>query len=248
MKEATAKKLLQHVQESYNLIADEFSDSRYKSWEEFKYFKPYLKPQAEIVDLGCGNGRLLDFLNQEYLAHGPKSFHYIGIDNSNNLLKNAKKKHPEAIFLNGDQLTIPISENQADCILNIAAFHHIPSYSLRFQALLEMNRVLKTDGYLIITVWNLWQKKYFKALLKSIWKFFISFGDYSPNDLFISWKGSQEKVGKVERYYHAFLPSELIRLVKKANFEIIETFAVKKGQKVPFLKSFNFCIVAKKLK
>lgn len=242
MKESTAHKLLQHVAESYNQIANEFSDTRNHSWEEFKYFKKYLQPGAEIVDLGCGNGRLLEFLYQHYLSN---DFHYIGIDNSSGLLSHAQKKYPRTVFLPGDQLAIPITDKSADIILNIAAFHHLPSYDLRFQALLEMNRILKPGGFLIITVWNLWQRKYFWQNLQAWLKFFTSLGDYAPTDLFIPWKNGNGQT-KSHRYYHNFLPFELNSFLSKAGFTIAESFSVRKGQKVPFLQSFNYCIIAQK--
>lgn len=242
MKESTAKQLLKSVKESYNQIANEFSDTRNYSWEEFKYFKPHLFENAEIVDLGCGNGRLIEFLNSYYLG---QTFHYIGIDNSEGLLRNAQKKYPKQIFLPGDQLDIPLSEKQADLIFNIAAFHHIPSKKLRIEALEQMNRALKPGGKLIITVWMLFQKKYWLANLKAWLKFIYTLGSYSPTDLMIDWKNGQKKV-LAKRYYHSFLPWELKKLIKKAGFIIEEDFSVKKGKKTSFLKAYNYCIVAKK--
>lgn len=242
MKESIAKKLLQHVTTSYNLIAHEFSDSRVRHWDEFKFYQPYFFEGAEIIDLGCGNGRVIDFLYKHYLSN---NFRYVGIDNSEKLLEQALKLHPKEVFLPGDQLSLPIEENNTDLILNIAAFHHIPSYNLRLQALLEMKRVLKPSGVLIISVWNLFQRKYWWENLKAWLKFFTSFGSYAPTDLFIPWKNNQKKVLS-HRYYHSFLPSELNNLIKAAGLEIIECYSVKKGLKVPFLKSYNYCVIAKK--
>ena len=137
MKESTTKKLLQQVTESYNQIANEFSDTRNHPWEEFKYFQEYLHPEAEIIDLGCGNGRLLNFLNQHYLDN---KFQYIGIDNNQALLAHAQKKFPQSQFFLGDQLAIPREDNSIDIIMNIAAFHHLPSHNLRsIQVLLASN-------------------------------------------------------------------------------------------------------------
>ena len=244
MQEAQAQKILKHVQESYNLIAYEFSESRFKQWDEFKFYQPYLFAGAEIVDLGCGNGRILEFLYQHYLSN---DFKYIGLDNSDGLLKEAHKKHPNNVFLPGDQLEIPIAENQADVLLNIAAFHHIPSSNLRLQALLEMNRILKPGGILIISVWNLFQRKYWIAHLKAWLRFIYTLGSYSPTDLFITFKNSARKI-LTNRYYHSFFPDELNSLVKKAGFTIRENYSVKKGNKVPFFDSFNYCIIAQKSK
>lgn len=241
MKEATTRKILQSVTDSYNQIANEFSDTRHYAWEEFKFFKPYLFENAEIIDLGCGNGRLNQFLDQYYLG---QPYRYIGIDNSTNLLKAAHHKYPKKVFLPGDQLNVPIGENQADLIFNIAAFHHIPSSTLRLHALAEMKKVLRPNGLLIMTVWNLWQYKYWWPNLRAWLKSIFTLGDYAPNDLFIPWKNNQGKAIS-QRYYHNFTPGELNRLLKKAGFTIIESFSAKKGQKTSFLKGFNYIVIAR---
>lgn len=241
MLEKKAKKLLKQVQSTYNEIAEEFSDTRQTSWEEFDFFSPYLKPGAEIVDLGCGNGRILKFLAKKTAGWDQPAFRYIGIDNSQKLLEKALQINPQQTFIFGDQLEIPIAENKVDLLFSIAAFHHLPSQRLQQQALLEMKRTLKKDGILIMTVWNLWQKKYWSPILKAILRSIFSLGFYHPGDLFIPW-GQQ----KIPRYYHAFTPGELEKLLLKTGFEIMELFCAKRGKKVPFKQSQNICIIAKK--
>lgn len=235
------KKILEEVTESYNAIAGEFSNSRSYNWADFEFFKPYLSKNAEIVDLGCGNGRLIKFLDQYYLGN---DYRYIGIDNSENLLKHAQHQFPRKVFLPGDQLNLPLESGQADLILNVAAFHHIPSRNLRLEALLEMKRILKKNGVLILTVWNLWQLKYLKQIFSAFIQSLISFGNLAPNDLFIPWKNSHKKV-LATRYYHNFLPWELRSLVKKSGFKIVKSFYTRKGVKTGFLKGFNYIVIAK---
>jgi tRNA (uracil-5-)-methyltransferase TRM9 len=243
MRDKLAQKLLRKVKDSYNVIANEFSDTRHQIWDDFRFFNKYLGDQSDIIDLGCGNGRLLKYLYQQYLNN---NFKYIGIDNSEKLLLKAHHLHPEAIFVCGDQLDLPIADRKADLIFDIAAFHHLPSKKLRLKALKEMKRVLKAEGVVIITVWNLWQKKYFNCILKAFLRYLISFGNYHFNDFFVPWKNSTGKTIS-KRYYHAFFPLELIRLVKKSGLEIVETFSSKKGKKTSFLNGYTFCIIAKKL-
>lgn len=236
MREKKAKKLLHHVKSTYTDIAEEFDKTRQFPIKEFDLFKAYIKQNSTIIDIGCGNGRLVSSLKKANISH-----HYLGIDNNNKLLEKAKKNFPQENFIEGDQLKIPLGENIADIIFNIRAFHHIPSKKLRIQALREMQRVLKKNGILIVTVWNLYQKKYWGSLFKAIFRFIVTLGSYAPNDTFISWGK------KAKRYYHAFTPMELHNVIKDAGFEIEEEYCIKDGNRVPFKESHDIVIIAKKI-
>lgn len=242
MSQKKAEKLLVQVKEAYNTIAQEFSDSRGFAWQEFEFFVPYLKPGAKILDLGCGNGRLLKYLTQKTFEWKQPGFEYVGIDNSEKLLEKAQKNHPEQTFILGDQLEIPIADGNRDVVFNVAAFHHIPTHALQLKALNEMYRVLKKDGILVMTVWNLWQWKNVMLFLKSLVRCILTFGQYGLRDLFVPW-GKE----KTARFYYAFSPNEIEKLLVKAGFEIMDFFSVKAGGKVAVNKGYNFCIVAKKI-
>ncbi len=215
MQEKKAKKVLDHVKSTYDNIAEEFAESRNYIGKEFKHFLPYLKGQ--IIDLGCGNGRFAAFLDTKKITCD-----YLGIDNNSKFLQIAKKTYPKRHFIEGDQLSMPVEDNSVDTLLNIRAFHHIPSKNLRRVSLLEMRRTLKKDGILIISVWNLWQKKYWKQLAAAILRSIFTLGTYEYNDTFIPWKG------KDKRYYHAFTKSELKKSIEKADFTILKLFEVGK--------------------
>lgn len=235
MRQKKAKKLLEHVKSTYDDIADEFDQTRQHAGAEFASFVRYLKQGTSIADVGCGNGRLILWL-QNVTKDWPKPpYHYLGIDNSEKLLQKAKENFPHENFIHGDQLNLPIKENSIDIIFSIRAFHHIPSRKLRLEALAEMQRVLKNNGILIITVWNLWQKKYWKELFRAILRSLYTLGAYAPNDTFISWNK------KAKRYYHAFLPMELNNLITNAGFEIEELASNKHG------KNHDIVIAAKKV-
>lgn len=198
---------MEKVLETYEDIASEFSKTRNKAWPEFEKFKDYVEDHFKILDLGCGNGRLFEYLGE---------IEYIGVDISEKLLKEAKKRFPKGKFIKGDQLKIPAKDEEFDIVFNIAAFHHIPSRKLRRKALDEMHRVLKKDGILILTVWNLFQKKYIKHIARSIVKSIFTLGKYDWNDTIIPW-GKEKK----DRYYHAFTERELRGLLK-SKFEVHE--------------------------
>lgn len=234
MKEKTAKQLLEKVKNVYSNIAEEFSNTRYKVWPELEFFKKYIKTGQTIIDAGCGNGILYKLIKEF------KDINYIGIDNNLELLNFAQKNYSSAKFVLGDLIDFS-STYQADLIFSVRAFHHLPSNGLRKKSVQNFNKNLKKDGILILTVWNLFQKRYIKHIFKSVCNFFIQFGKHEWNDIFVPFGKTKHM-----RYYHAFTPKELKRLFKNNGFEILEMFYTQKGKKVPFLKSHNICLVCRK--
>lgn len=223
------------VVEDYDLIASYFSQTRQFLWPEFEFFGKYLKPGLKILDLGCGNGRLSKMI-QKYGCD------YLGMDNSAGQIKEARKLFPQNKFERGDLLKIPLPDHSLDQIWTIAAFHHLPNRKTRLQALKEMQRVLKPGGIIIMTNWNLFQKKYRPFVWQAIWSFFKNFGQKQAwNDTFIPWKQGAKELTK--RYYHAFTSRELSKLFKQSDFKIVEEFYAKKGAKSTFWEGHNLCHV-----
>jgi len=212
MREKTAKKLLKKVIEDYDNISEEFSQTRENLvWKDFDEILPYLKDKTRLADLGCGNGRLYKFIQE----HNP-NVNYIGIDNNENLLKNARNKDKDR-FIFGDLTEIPLNMTSVDVAAAIASFHHLPSVKLREKSLNEIRRVLKDDGVLIMTVWNLFREKYKKYVWKGYLRWLCTLGKYDKKDTFIPWSDSG-----IKRYYYAFKPAELKKLLEKSGFEIIK--------------------------
>lgn len=234
MRDEIVHTLLEKVKKDYSSISLRFDQTRQHPWEEFAFFTPYVEKGHHILDCGCGNGRLSAFLRNKHVK-------YVGMDNNEDLLKLAQFRHPDATFVLADQTKLPFPDGTFDHVWNIAAFHHVPSKKLRAQTLSEMHRVLKPGGYLMLTVWNLWQKKYLKYVIKSIFQNLL-FGEYEINDTFVPW--GKEKL--VLRYYHAFRMKELEMLLKKAGFTIIDSFCTKKDKKVSPQEAFNICFICKK--
>ena len=201
--------LLNKVKADYQTIASDFSKTRQNlSWPEIDYFKKYIKNGQSVLDLGCGNGRLLNSLKEF-------NCEYKGLDNSVNLIDHAKKIFPDMSnnFVVGELFELPFADQQFDVIFCLAAFHHLPTKELRLQALNEMRRVLKKDGIVLMTNWCVWQKLFWKNIftefrLKNKW-----------NDFFIPWKSTNERIN---RYYYGFTQHELGSLFAQTNWEIIE--------------------------
>lgn len=227
--------LLKKTKQDYNLIAEHFASGRYSIAPEKDLFSNYITRGDVVLDLGCGDGRLFQIFRD-------KNIDYTGIDISEKLIEIAKRKNPNTKFIVGDALKLPFPDNSFTKVFNIAVLHHIPSKKLRLQLLSEAKRVLKPDGLLILTVWNLWDKKSAKklflkyTLLKLIGKSKLGF-----RDILFPWQGRDKKV-VVHRYFHIFSKKEIKRLVQKAGLEV-EKMGIFKREET---KNSNIYLIAKK--
>jgi alkylated DNA repair protein alkB family protein 8 len=210
-----AEYLLNKTKEDYNLIADEFSRTRERPWEEIEFlFKDYLSPEDKILDLGCGNGRYLEFFKG-------KNVDYSGVDNSEKLIELARNKYPGVDFKVGNALGLSFPDNFFDKVYSIAVLHQVPSEYLRIKFLKEVKRILKPRGFLVITVWKFHEPKELYLFFKYTILKLIRKTELDWKDIFEPWGK------KTERYYHCFSKKELINLVKKGGFKIKESGVVK---------------------
>ncbi len=235
MKEAYARYLLDKTQSDYNKIADQFAKTRKEVWFGLDFLFQDLKKGERILDLGCGNGKLYQIFKKKEVV-------YQGVDFSESLIKIAKEQYPEADFQKGDALMLPFKDNTFDKIYSLAVFHHIPSAGLRRKFLLEAKRILKKNGKLIITVWDL--KSFSKAkplILYYFFKkiFFCSFLDFG--DIFYPWKnGRGETI--INRYFHLFSLKELKTIAKQAGFFIEAAGLINNNKELN-----NFYLIGRKI-
>jgi len=207
MKKKYAENLLKKTKQDYNEIAQEFSVTRELIWKEIEFlFNDYIIPGDKILDLGCGNGRSLQFLKD-------KDIDYIGVDFSEKLIKIAQQNYPKVKFQVADALNLPFPNNYFDKIYSIAVLHHIPSEKFRIQFFEEARRILKPDGLLILTVWQPESKKKLNLFFKhTVLKLT---GKLEKGDVIRPW-GNKD----AERYFHHFSQKELINLTKQTMFKI----------------------------
>jgi len=175
------------------------------------------KKGEKVLDVGCGNGRFFSFL-----------FHtdYTGVDFSENMIEEARKKFPQARFVVANALHLPFEDGVFDRIYSVALIHHIPSKDYRIKALKEMKRVLKPGGEVFVTAWNRSKKSSFLS------RFMSMFSPFDAHDTIIPFN-------KRERYYHLFQKGELAFVAKKAGLYVKKEGVLSKG------KRSNLYIVAK---
>jgi len=189
---------VKNVKNVYNKIAKTFSNTRYRSWSSVESFLDLVKEKSLIADIGCGNGK-----NMLYR----KDCDFIGCDFSNELIKICLEKNLNV--LEGNILDIPLKSNIFDYTLCIAVIHHLSSIEKRRKAIIELLRITKYGGQILITVWALKQPKNSKR-------------KFNQQDIFVDFKDKHKKVlGR--RYYHVFKEEELKELIPN-NIKIIKYY------------------------
>jgi ubiquinone/menaquinone biosynthesis C-methylase UbiE len=189
------------VRNTYNTIANHFSDTRFKVWTCTREFLNNVSPSSNGLEVGCGNGKNMIYRDDINMC---------GIDICDKFVDMCKKKNLNVI--QGDMLKLPYNNEQFDFVMSIAVLHHLDSEEKRIQALNEMFRVCKKDGKIFILVWAFEQEESSKRKFKS-------------KDEMVSWF-SREDGNTYYRYYHLYSKDELNEEFQKTrnDFRIIKSF------------------------
>ena len=103
-------------------------------------------------------------------------------------------KSKDLNVLYGNMTSIDLPSASADALICIAVFHHLENKENRIKALLEMKRLLKHNGKILLSVWSINQPPKTRR----------SFNNYGNN--IVLWN----KYGKIyERFYYIFKVDEL---------------------------------------
>lgn len=220
--------IIKSVQKMYDEIGTHFSRTRQKTYGNGKSsnwiitdtYLSKLKPGQSVLDIGCGNGKLVSGL--------PKGIDYIGTDFSNILLDEANKLYPKQKFVYGDVVDPKHWEGLAkyDAIFCVAVLHHIPARDQQLYVLKQVKKHLKKGGFLYLTVWNLWQEKFLQYQIDD--HFEVPYNKH--------WK----------RYCVAYDIQTLTDLMSEAGMSVEEMFfADRGGKKASVLNGQNLVCVAR---
>jgi len=103
--------------------------------------------RLQLIDVGCGTGRFLDFVKQAW-PRLPAA----GLDMSEAYIAEARqhlRRWAQLRFLVGDATRIPLPDASQDAVTCIFMFHELPP-AVRRNALAEFARVLKPGGILVL--------------------------------------------------------------------------------------------------
>lgn len=228
---------MKSVQLLYDEIGDHFSRTRQKkygggestNWPVTDRYLERLKGGDTVLDLGCGNGKLVSGL--------PRGVNYVGTDFSRTLLAEAKRLHPKHNFRYGNVVSPShwAKLGQYDAVFCVAVLHHLPEKKQQLYVLAEARKHLKKEGFLYLTVWNLWQKQFLQNHLDS-------------EEL----KKTDEKWVEIpynqkwKRFCVAFDVQSLSDLLRESGWKIEELFyADREGKKADIMTGQNLVCVAK---
>src|SRR5690349_18272393 len=94
MQTATIHRLNQLNRDFYQQVAVSFDETRQQPWLGWSNLTPFLQTitnvtiSSTIIDVGCGNGRFAEFVNQ----NAPADWQYFGFDQNEELLTSARNR------------------------------------------------------------------------------------------------------------------------------------------------------------
>jgi N-acetylglucosaminyl-diphospho-decaprenol L-rhamnosyltransferase len=108
-----------------------------------------IEPHEEVVDIGCGVGRLTRALAE-------RAGRVYGIDVSSEMLDQARQQNPQlenVEWLHGDgQSLAPLADSSVDGCFSHVVFQHIPDPEITLNYVREMGRVLRPGGWALFQV------------------------------------------------------------------------------------------------
>lgn len=100
-----------------------------------------LPEYPNVLDLGCGTGRLLDRLATQF-----PNLSGTGLDLSTEMLRIARRQNrhrPRLLYVQGNSESLPFADSQFDAVFNTFSFLHYPEPEQVFS---EVSRVLLPKG------------------------------------------------------------------------------------------------------
>lgn len=123
-----------------------------KSIEQINDLLNFLEPGQTLLDLGCGYGRVAQYLLPQLKLGG-----YIGVDSSYEMLRLFKQRYESReeeqrtplLLVNADIHTLPLKDQSVDAMIACAVFLHNHK-SVVEAAMQEITRVLKSGGTFLV--------------------------------------------------------------------------------------------------
>ena len=148
------------VNEAYSVFAkvyDDFmEDVPYDEWADFliKYLADKGVRDGLVLDLGCGSGEILSLLKE----HG--GFDMIGLDSSEEMLRIARDKEPDALYLCQDMRSFELYGTVNAIVSVCDSINYITEKEELLGLFKLANNYLEAGGYFIFDLNTIYKYKY----------------------------------------------------------------------------------------
>ena len=220
MNDDIAVRLIDLNRQFYQTFALQFSATRGRIQPGVRRVLQSLPLDADVLDLGCGNGSLARTLSQQGFNGS-----YLGLDFSEGLLSVARQGLPRNYTFLQVDLTSPgwdqaIWPRAFDFVLAFAVCHHIPGHALRRNLLAGVRHCLSDGGRLVHSEWQFLNSPRLRARLQPWDTIGMNADQVDEGDYLLDWRAG----GSGLRYAHHFSEAELALLAEASGFRVLETF------------------------
>lgn len=200
-----------YVHNFYRNNFDNFSDTRKNIWPCVRNYIDKQLPNQNIFEIGCGNGKNIIYAKK-------KGHNVTGTDLCSEFVNICKDQGLDNTYLD-NCLRQSFIDDQFDCVLSIAVFHHLSTNEHRKKALENMINVIKPKGTGFITVWAVEQPGNTKK-------------KFSIGDNIVKWNRPYDDENNVrrykifDRYYYVYTKEMFMDYLNQFNnsIEIIDVF------------------------
>ncbi len=183
-------------------------------WSVITELKKYKNKKKSILDIGCGQGPYSLYLSHLFKFYLAFDISFRNILFLKNRVKNLKINNIFVLLANG--IKMPFRAKSFDVILISEVLEHIPPEIIP-QMFSEINRILKPDGILFLTVPSIFLD--FRILRENkimtiVYSYFIK--------KIIKKRIMRNRINIRGRFHNFFTKNELKRIFLNNNFEIIK--------------------------
>lgn len=145
---------------------------------------------SNCLDVGCASGYMIS-----EIAKGLPNIRYFGVDIYDRAIQYAKMRYPNISFKTASASKLPFKDSNFDLVLFYETIEHVEDPKL---CLLEIKRILKKNGVLILTMDS------GSLLFRIVWFF---------------WENTKGNVWK-DAHLHPYHHNELESLIKSTGFKV----------------------------
>ena len=225
MRPDTVAALLALNRQFYAEFGGDFAATRRSHPPGYDRILPYLETATNVLDLGCGSGRLLAYL----AARGWRG-RYLGLDGSERLLAEAAAVPlgqsgiapvlARADLMDAPWLDLARAAGPFGAVVSLAVLHHNPGAAQRATFLTRGAALLPPGRPLIVTTWQFMASERLRRRLVPWDAVGISEDDLEPGDYLVGWGAGSPGA----RYCALIDEAALINMAAGAGLDVVETF------------------------